>query len=667
MTQYPQGIARGWWIAGAVLLAALTLYLGFSSGGYYPGATGLAAAEMAVVVAAWALLARRPLDGLGIPLAIAVAALGAFAAWILLSANWSDSMARALPDYTRALLYGLTLLFFGLLPFDTRRIRWMLYAFALAVVAICMAGLIARLLPEVIHDPALREKERLGYPLTYWNSLGLLAGIGIVLCGHLACSTREPRAIRVVGSAAVPLLTLTLYYTLSRGASWATIGAVVVYVLVGRPRGLLSGAVATAPATAIALMVANPPDALTEGALTSPTAVAAGKHVATVLGACMVGAAVVRILLLRLDRRVDEWRLLDGRPRVAVALAVTAAALAVASGVALGAPGIAKQKYEQFTSQSKGSTGEGGSRLLSADTNGRQDHWEVALAEFRDNELRGSGAGTYALVWARERPNSVHVDDAHSLYLQTLGELGLVGFALLVVVLVLIVGAFAWRSRGPDRALFAALLAAALGWAVATGVDWDWEMPATTVWLFAFGGAALARSRPGSPNGAGRSRLLGWAARLAAAVACLALAVTPARVAIAAGRFDEALAAFRAGDCPQAKRHAGEALSAEPQRAAPYELIAFCDMREGRYRRAVVAMQGARRHDPHSWEVFYGLAVARAAAGLDPRAAAARAARLDPRSPHALSAKALFGPGDRDNWVRAGRDAPLLPPAAGDP
>ena len=128
-------------------------------------------------------------------MAVAAVALGALAGWTLLSATWSDSLARALPEYTRALLYALTLVLFGLLPFDSRRIRWMLYGLAAAIVAICAAGLVARLLPHAILDPALAEKDRLGYPLTYWNSLGLVAGVGIVLSGHLACSERIPGSL----------------------------------------------------------------------------------------------------------------------------------------------------------------------------------------------------------------------------------------------------------------------------------------------------------------------------------------------------------------------------------------------------------------------------------------------------------------------------------------
>src|SRR5947208_14015036 len=74
-----------------------------------------------------------------------------------------------------------------------------------------------------------------------------------------------------------------------------------------------------------------------------------------------------------------------------------------------------------------------------------------------------------------------------------LDEVGIVGFLLLVVALLSILVAFLPIRRGGNRSLYAALTAAAGVWAVHAGVDWDWEMPATTVWLFALGGAALAR------------------------------------------------------------------------------------------------------------------------------------------------------------------------------
>ncbi len=103
------------------------------------------------------------------------------------------------------------------------------------------------------------------------------------------------------------------------------------------------------------------------------------------------------------------------------------------------------------------------------------------------------------------------------------------------------------------------------------------------------------------------------------------------------------------------------------QQEAPYALIAFCDMREGHYRLALGAARAAHERDPHNWETCYGLAVARAATGLDPRAAAERAAVLNPNEPLASTAPTALDGHGRRAWIAAGRNAELLPPTPGDP
>ena len=62
----------------------------------------------------------------------------------------------------------------------------------------------------------------------------------------------------------------------------------------------------------------------------------------------------------------------------------------------------------------------------------RGHYWRVAWHELAANPLLGSGAGTFADWWLRLRtvPQSTH--EAHSLYLETLAELGPVGLALAV-------------------------------------------------------------------------------------------------------------------------------------------------------------------------------------------------------------------------------------------
>ncbi len=648
-----------------LLPGALTVFLGFRSGGFYVGATSLAAAEMALVIGLRFALARRPLQGVSTPLAVAAIAMACFCAWTLLSSDWSHSMSRALPEYSRALLYGLTLLFFGMLPFSVRRIRWMVYGVAAAAVAICTAALIARLLPHVIFDPTLASEHRLGYPLTYWNALGILGCIGAVLCVHLACSTRDSWVARVLGAAAVPLFALTLLYTLSRGGIWAAAGALVVYVVVGRPRALISGVIATVPTTLIAVAVAIPTSTIAESYPNGM--VAEGKHVALVLAGCMLGAGVLRASLLPLDGWLVGLRLPQrARRPVLAGSAAAALVLVLAAGVAANAPNVVQAKYHEFTDRANTSPAAGEARLFSARPEGRFDLWHVALDAYRENRLHGSGAGTYALRWQRERPNGGQVVNAHSLYLEVLGELGIVGLVLLVIAIGLILGAFAFRARGPDRALFAALLAAGLAWAVHAGVDWDWQMPAVTLWLFALGGAALARSLRWRRR-RHRSELRTTVVRAGGVIAFLFVAIVPARVALSQASLDSAIGALKSGNCATAEADANSALSEVSQRPTPYAVIAYCDIRRGRYGSAMIALQRALQRDPNNWALHYGLAVARAGVGLDPRGAARRAAALNPYESLAHSAPFRFRGVNKRAWERAAHSAPLLPPEPGDP
>jgi O-antigen ligase len=95
--------------------------------------------------------------------------------------------------------------------------------------------------------------------------------------------------------------------------------------------------------------------------------------------------------------------------------------------------------------------------------------------------------------------------EAHSLYLGTLAELGLTGFAALLAFMGGVAAAL-WRFWR-DRPGLAAGPAAALAlWAVHAGIDWDWEMPALTLVALALACAVLAwngaATRAGPPGSA---------------------------------------------------------------------------------------------------------------------------------------------------------------------
>jgi O-antigen ligase len=107
----------------------------------------------------------------------------------------------------------------------------------------------------------------------------------------------------------------------------------------------------------------------------------------------------------------------------------------------------------------------------------RPHYWGVAWREVELNPVLGSGAGTFERYWLLHRPVGSFARDAHSLYLETLAELGPVGLALLLAALALPLLVLRGR-RDPLLATAAAGYAAYL---VHTGVDWDWELPAVTL------------------------------------------------------------------------------------------------------------------------------------------------------------------------------------------
>lgn len=121
----------------------------------------------------------------------------------------------------------------------------------------------------------------------------------------------------------------------------------------------------------------------------------------------------------------------------------------------------------------------------------RPHYWHVAWREVEENPALGSGAGTFDRYWLRYRPVSSFARDAHSLYLETLAELGPLGLALLLGAL----GApLVVLRRGRDP-LLAPAAAGYVAYLVHAAVDWDWELPAVTLAGLLCGSSLLVAAR----------------------------------------------------------------------------------------------------------------------------------------------------------------------------
>jgi len=648
--------------------------LAFQSGGYGTRATALAATEMAVLLAVWLLLVPRPLAGLTRPLAIAVLALAALSAWAALSSIWSQSPGRAAPEAVRTILYSATLALFGLAAATPRRTRLMALGIAAAAVGVSVAALASRTLPEIVPRSPGLNLERLAYPISYWNGLGLLAAVGAVLCVHLTCHASEPVWTRRLSAAAVPLLAATVHATLSRGAALAALVGVAVYLILARPPVWLAVGSALAVPTAGALVAAQVATADRFTAVTPDAAtVADGRWLALALAACALAAGALRGIAGRaLAGRAHAGRALAGRalagraerrgrrPRRRVAVRapwrwLAAAGVAGVLAVGLVAVLVSANRDEP---PGKGSSA-GGSRLLGTGSSGRSAYWTVALKSAADHPILGEGAGTFDLAWAREREIArLSVHDAHSLYLETLAELGPVGLALLLVALGTIALGLLRRARrgSPNAALWAALLTACVAWVVHAGLDWDWELPAVSIWVFAVGGAALGEQPEAADARLGPSRrpvMLRWAL----VGVCVLAAIFSGRLALASSRFDAAVEAAEAGDCPKAEARARDSLRLRDH-SAPYVVLAWCQ-RAGRPEAAQRAMAQAIRLDPEDWRLHYDYALVLAAAGEDPRAEVEAARALNPRDPDVVKTADAFAAGMPKSWPVDARQAPF--------
>jgi hypothetical protein len=469
---------RGVLAAGATALIAMPAVLAFFSGGFFDEPRLIAALVAWAIVLLAVLFAAQPLPS-SIPGRVALLALVLLCAWTGLSIAWAPLGDPAQDDFQRAVLYvGYFAAALALLRAARTRSA-VVPALAFTAFAIVAYGLSERLFPSLVElDRSASAAGRLEQPFTYWNAAGLSAAVGLVLATATAADLTRPRPLRALLAAAVVPLGLGAYLSFSRGALAALgLGLLVLLVLSPDWRSTLRAAVLLVGASAIAALVAS-----RYSTVKSLEAAHSGDGL-VVLATLLVLAAGAAALTTREPRLASR---LPAPPMPRRALAVVAV-LAVAIGGVLLIAAI-----EGSPDAESPATGADPSRLGSVDSN-RYRYWEVALEGFADNPLAGLGAGGFAVEWLKEPDRPDAARDAHSLYVETGAELGVVGLALLLAFMAAV--AFAatrwWRTDPRAAAAPAAALAA---WTLHAGLDWDWEMPGVTLTAFLLAAAIVAGS-----------------------------------------------------------------------------------------------------------------------------------------------------------------------------
>jgi hypothetical protein len=657
------GLARLGVVFVLLVPSGLLLGLALASGGFFPDTVSVAAVAVIVIFMVRAISSPAPFSGLGPGLRVVTVALIGFATWTLVSGSWSGSSARATFEYNRTLLYTAVFVLAGVLGRSALRARVLLYGVAVVSVGLSIAAAATWLLPDLLPLASGFVRVRLSWPTSYWNANGLIAALALVWSSSLSCSSTEPARVRVLAAMAAPFPAATLIFTVSRGAVAVAALGLVLAVLTIRSSATPAGLVALVPAITLSVVLALAVNGLNV-AKPAADAVRAGHRTAILLGVVSLGAAALRMALLRLDARLAGASAPWTRTQFRAALGIAVAALVVAF-LALGGPREVRKAVHQFVAPETQAVGNGSARLTQFGGSGRIDAWRVAVDDgFLRHPLDGTGAGTYSTLWTRYGPSTLgRILDAHSLYLEELAELGIIGGGALVAIIASMLVALARRARGAEREVWAALLAGSVMWAVHAGVDWDWQMPAVTAWFFAAGGLALAAPLD-RPRRETQPRV-----RLAIGLGCLLLTITPAVVWRSQTQIIKAVRAFERGDCLTAEHAALASNAALSSREDPFEVISYCEAGAGRFALALSAISAAESRDPQNWEPFYSDALISATAGIDPRPAARAALARYPTSPLTQAAARAFSRGGPRAWRRFAISAPLPLPwvAAGAP
>ena len=415
------------WLAAPALLTAL---LAFFAGGFFPGATAIACIAGGLALVARLTTAERPWEGFGAALGVAIGRAGA--------PRGVDARVLGVVGGGRAAPRSSST---GRCSTCSCSSSSASSRGARATCGCCCAGSRARCARsassrssrgccrDVFNSAELYGNDRLTFPLTYWNAMGIFAALGLVLALHVTSSDDEPAAARVAAAAAFPPVATVLYFTFSRGGIAAAVIGLALFVLLAHPRGLAGALLAIVPASR----------AGAAGRLRRRPARDVALRRRRGGGPARAGAAGRRRLRAGRGAAARCWRCGSSTRACGASRCPRTAAPRCAgarrSGRSCSSSGSSWRPTCRGASTRSGASSRAGrscrgrptcatASRAPATTGGSRTGASRATAS-RRSPLHGSGAGTYRLLWERGRPAPpFKVIDGHSLYFEVAAELG---------------------------------------------------------------------------------------------------------------------------------------------------------------------------------------------------------------------------------------------------
>jgi hypothetical protein len=634
---WPVEAATGW-----LLGFAPTVYLALSGGGY----DIVARSEVGIVIW-WVVLLgaivgvfpRRPWRGRSWA---AVLLLVGFFAWSWIAASWSQSEEQTLAETARIATYlgGLVL---GLSMSTRASVRAILLGLASAIALVSGLAVLSRLVPSWFPADTtaiLYATSRLRYPFDYSDGVGEFAALGLPLLLFVATGARTLWG-RALGAAGLPVVVLCVAMTVSRGGILAAaVGLVFFFALVPDRLPRLLTALVAAVASAIELVALINRAGLRTTLGTAPAGQRHSMLVIAIVVAVAAGLVQVGIDLARRRVKRPRWLVVPSGGAMAIGFAlVSAVVITVAVLVAVG---TAHHLLVEFKQPNPPKTSNTYSRLLSVAGSHRYQYWQVAIAAFDTSRWKGIGPGTFQYYWAQHQTLGEFVRNAHSLWIETLAEAGIVG-------LLLIGGFFAFALvRGSTRAMrisdefrlpVATAVAGVAAFCGAAAFDWVWQIGVMAVIAMLLVAVALGPIRQRTREPAPTERRIDWTrldwtrvALAAGAIPPLWAIIVPLSATVAVRSSQDAV---RAGHFTTALKDAATARRIEPGAASPRLQRALILEQLNDISGASQAIAQAEAREPTNWQVWLVASRIATEAG-EPTLALAdykRARALNPTSP----------------------------------
>gem|GEM_PF-383482 len=367
-----------------------------------------------------------------------VGLLLAFTTLEALSVVWSVQPDISWQDAGRMLAYsgvfGAAVVLVRLAPE-----RWpaILGGLTLAAVVVCSYALLTKVFPGKLAPASTYA--RLEEPYEYWNAIGLAAAMGAICCMWLGARRTGHALLSALAYPAMGLMLLTLMLAYSRGALVAlALGLALWFCLV--PLRLRGAVVLIAGALGAGVVVGwdFSTHALSAEGVTLGERVTAGHQLGALIVAMVLVLMLAGLTIGFLTSRRPPARAVR-RQAGAILLGLIAIAIVAFAGALAhshrGLTGSVSHAVDALTNPNTKPPPNTPGRLTAV-ASVRARYWKEALQVFDAHPTLGAGASGYQTASLRYRTAPLEVKNAHGFVVQTLADLGAVGLALALALLV---------------------------------------------------------------------------------------------------------------------------------------------------------------------------------------------------------------------------------------